>query len=163
MLNNYDFYSWQQTQAVINKKSPLTNRPNLFKTDYIYIHKIEQLKKEIIPYLQASAFGIDCETSGLDPLKDEIRLLQLAIADYPVLIIDQIVLNEGKEYIQKLFTSSCLKIGHNLKFEIQFLTRLGFKLSSPFFDTMLAYQVLIAGLKKNVVSLQSLWLYLILN
>ncbi|WP_049802751.1 hypothetical protein [Gloeothece verrucosa] len=155
MPNNYDFYSWQETLAILPKKSPLTHPPDLFKTDYIYIDQIEQLP-EIIPYLQASAIGIDCETSGLDPLKDEIRLLQLAIPDYPVLIIDQIALNEEKEYIQKIFTSSSLKIGHNLKFELQFLTRLGFKLSPPFFDTMLGYQVLIAGLKKNLVFLLSL-------
>ena len=51
--------------------------------------------------------------------------------------------------LKHLLASSCLKIGHNLKFDLMMLATAGINLAPPYFDTYLGYKVLTAGLKKT--------------
>uniref|UniRef100_A0A7C3PIV0 DNA polymerase I n=1 Tax=Oscillatoriales cyanobacterium SpSt-418 TaxID=2282169 RepID=A0A7C3PIV0_9CYAN len=105
---------------------------------------------------QFSAIGLDCETTGLDPHIHTIRLIQLAVPDQPVMLIDlsQIV-SCDRHPLQQLLSSPVLKITHNGKFDWQFLAQAGLQPAPPFFDTQLAYRVLTAGLKTSL-SLQTL-------
>ena len=58
------------------------------KTPYQLIDTAFNLETALQPFQQAKIIGIDCETTGLDPYKAKIRLLQLAIPDHPVIIVD---------------------------------------------------------------------------
>lgn len=105
---------------------------------------------------QAPMLGLDCETTGLDPHIHTIRLIQLAVPDQPVMLIDlpQIAICD-RHPLQHLLSSPVLKITHNGKFDWQFLAQVGLQPAPPFFDTQLAYRVLTAGLKTSL-SLQTL-------
>jgi DNA polymerase-1 len=105
---------------------------------------------------QPPMFGLDCETTGLDPHVHTIRLIQLAVPDQPVMLIDlpQIAPCD-RRLLQRLLASPTLKITHNGKFDWQFLAQAGLQPAPPFFDTQLAYRVLTAGLKTSL-SLQTL-------
>ena len=46
-------------------------------------------------YLAAEVLALDIETTGLDPLTDQIRLVQIAAQDLPVLIIDLLKCRHG--------------------------------------------------------------------
>lgn len=114
------------------------------------------LQDQLLRLQNASVLGIDCETTGLDPHTNQIRLIQLAVPNQPVIIIDLFKISKiDSFFIQQILSGSVLKIFHNGKFDWQFLTQAGLQPKEPFFDTQIAYRVLTAGLKTGL-SLQTL-------
>lgn len=98
---------------------------------------------DILPYerelLSASVIAIDTETTGLDPHKDKIRLIQLAAESLPVLVIDcRAFLPEGLSMLKKIILSKSVKVFQNAKFDLQFLMALEISPPAAIFDTMLA-------------------------
>jgi len=121
------------------------------QTPYQLINKASELETALKPFQNASCFGLDCETAGgVDPYRALIRLVQLAIPDRPVAVIDLAAIAPADlDPLRSLLAGNALKVGHNLKFEWMMLTQAGLPPSRPFFDTYLAYRVLVAGLKRN--------------
>ena len=98
----------------------------------------------VLPVLCAAPLlAVDTETTGLDPLKDRLRLIQFALPDR-VLVVDA-----GQVPVQRLapvFATPQLRAFHNAKFDLKFLRAAGMPWpTSPVFDTMLAAQLLGAG------------------
>ncbi len=89
--------------------------------------------------------GLDTETTGLNPARDRVRMLQLATIKGTYLI-DLFALPNPATDLAELFQVTARNgiIGHNLAFDLPFLMRLGF-VPDRVFDTMLASQVLHAG------------------
>lgn len=122
-----------------NKTSPITY--NLVETD-------SDLETAITTLGKASVLAIDVETTGLDPHIHQIRLIQIATPNHPVVILD---LDKIKNLapLQALFSNQAVKVGHNLKFDHKFLTMAGLTLTPPLFDTQIAHQLLRAGIKSE--------------
>ncbi len=72
-------------------------------------------------YLKAEVLALDIETTGLDPLTDQIRLVQIAAQDLPVLIIDLLKCRHGLSALTPLLVNKSVKVIHNAKFELKFL------------------------------------------
>jgi DNA polymerase-1 len=89
--------------------------------------------------------GLDTETTGLDPLADRVRLLQVATGR-ATFLIDLFALSDPTAALAELFAvlARVEVVGHNLQFDLRFLARLGFT-PGRVFDTQLASQVLHAG------------------
>jgi DNA polymerase-1 len=102
--------------------------------------------------------GVDTETTGLDPLTDRLRLLQLAAPGWPVLVIDLWAIPaDARTPVQRLLTQrSIVKVFHNAKFDLQFLRQAGLPVQGLLVDTMLAAQLLDAGLHTRPQSLADL-------
>jgi DNA polymerase-1 len=147
------FYTWTETQALLEaiKNNPTTlNKPKTFNSPYQLITNASSLTKICLRLQEATIIGLDCETTGLDPFKNRVRCLQIAVPKQPVIIVDLDAIAPNKlELLRSLFASNCLKVGHNLKFDLMMLLRSGLPVSPPLFDTYLAYKVLTAGLKKT--------------
>ncbi|MCU0542646.1 MAG: DNA polymerase [Oscillatoriaceae cyanobacterium Prado104] len=153
------FYSWEETQVMMKDITTHNNFHNLpnnkfisaIKPAYKLIDNAEHLKIALKPFQQAKIIGIDCETAlGTDPYRAKVRLVQLAIPDRPVTIVDiGAIAPADLNPLRALLAGNALKIGHNLKFELMMLTIAQLPPSLPFFDTYLAYRVLVAGLKRN--------------
>ena len=86
--------------------------------------------------------GVDTETTGLDPLTDRLRLLQLATADR-VIVVDLAAI--PVQMLAALFAQERDWLVHNGLFDIRFVTAAGLRWSGRLFDTMLASQLLGAG------------------
>jgi DNA polymerase I-like protein with 3'-5' exonuclease and polymerase domains len=88
---------------------------------------------------------VDCETSGLDPRTDRIRLLTLRTDTVDggrfTYLVDCFQIDPRPLF--ELLAERPL-VGHNLVFDLQFLMRLGFE-PGPVRDTMLLSQLLHAG------------------
>ncbi len=102
---------------------------------------------DALPALRAApVVGLDCETTGLDPHADRLRLIQLATAD-GVYVVDGFRVDPRP--LAPLFAGDDgpTIVGHHLKFDLRFLARAG--LPAPngrrLFDTLLASQLLGAG------------------
>jgi DNA polymerase-1 len=96
--------------------------------------------------------GLDVESTGLDPLKDRIRLLTLDAQGCNggriVFVIDLFSIPDDTD-LRPLFDAlaGVEVVGHNLAFDIRFLARHGF-VPGKVFDTLLASQVLDAGARE---------------
>ncbi|MBE0675943.1 MAG: DNA polymerase I [Bacteroidales bacterium] len=91
-------------------------------------------------------FCFDTETTDINPL--EARLVAIAFSwekgsGFLVSFDGTDTENLEKLNILKpVFTSGSLKVGHNLKFDIQVLGNYGIRVEGPLFDTMLAHYLL---------------------
>lgn len=107
------------------------------------------------------SFSIDTETTGVDALNDEIIGISLShragIGYYiPILegykLVKQRNLFDHSEeylrlevvrhYVNQLTSSNLMKYMHNAKYDIHVLTRYGFEINQPIYDTMLGSYVL---------------------
>ena len=146
------FYSWRETEVLLKRYR--LKQPARVKSIYAKYHLItnaEQLRELLDPLIDTiERFGIDTETTGLDPHTSKVRLVQIAVPKHPVFVIDlAAIAQNGLTPLKQLLASNCLKIGHNLKFDLMMLKSAGFNLEPPYFDTYLGYKVLTAGLKRS--------------
>ena len=110
---------------------------------YVVIKSPEQLAPYMGSLLAAKVIAVDTETTGLDPHADRLRLVQIAISDGPVLIMDCFsFLPDGLPMLVEIFSSGAVIVFQNAKFDLQFFLRQGIVVRPPLFDTMLAAQLL---------------------
>jgi len=91
--------------------------------------------------------GLDTETTGLDPLTDRLRLIQIATPD-AAYMLDAFAL-DPRLIAPLLAGDGPVLVGHNLKFDLRFLESAGVPMPAGrrLFDTFLASQLLGAGTK----------------
>src|SRR5262249_38644295 len=118
------------------------------EVEYYLIRDPETLANALTVLRQCTVVGIDTETTGLDPWIDRVRLLQLAAPGWPVFVIDlwQIPEEARDPLRQFLAAPTCIKLFHNAKFDLAFLRQAHLPVQGPLWDTMLASQLLDAGL-----------------
>jgi len=105
---------------------------NLYELDQV----VEKLKI-------ARVMAIDTETTGLDPYRAKLRLIQIAVENETTVILDCFkLLPEGLEQLREIMQSKAIKVFQNAKFDIQFLETSGIVVSGNLFDTMIAAQLL---------------------
>jgi DNA polymerase I len=106
-------------------------------TNYFELQKYSQ-------HLQMSkVLGIDTETTGLDPLHDKIRLMQVAMGGYPVIIFDMWKIDQPTQaFLRELMAGKAIKVFQNAKFDMKFLERAGLPVAGRIFDTYIAGHLL---------------------
>lgn len=101
--------------------------------------------KEAIPVLQAaSVMAVDTETTGLDPLRSKVRLLQLGTAE-GTFVVDLFKIHDLESLRPILLKASCIKLLHNAKFDAKMLWHHWQLEVGPVFDSLLASQLLHVG------------------
>lgn len=109
--------------------------------------KSQKALKAMMPALQrATVVGLDTETTGLDPLRSRVRLLQIGTCE-GIFVVDLFEFEPDKLTALKewLAAPKPVKILHNAKFDTKMiLHHLGVPIGG-IFDSMLASQVLSAG------------------
>ncbi|ANQ10688.1 POM1-like protein [Plasmodium coatneyi] len=106
--------------------------------DNNYNEKINHIYKSV------THCGLDIETTGLEVFDEKIRLIQIAVEDYPVIIYD--MFNITKESIltglrEILRNEKVVKIIQNGKFDAKFLMHNNFQVEN-IFDTYIASKLL---------------------
>ena len=105
----------------------------------------------------AATLGCDTETSGFDPRLGRLYSIQFSDGEFNVLV----PLNEGVELGQLgdiLANERIVKIFHNAKFDIEFLSAAGYAVRSVF-DTMIAEKVLTRGAGQSASLAETLYRY----
>ncbi len=126
-------------------------------TEYRLIKTINDIQPLLSSLNENSIIAIDTETTGLDPFQNRVRLIQIASINQPVFLIDLWKASHDIiSSLNKILASPTLKIFHNAKFDLKFLIKSGFIVCGPYFDTMLAAQILSAGQKSHGFKLSDL-------
>jgi len=117
----------------------------------------KDLNDILAPFTKSRTLAIDTETTGLDPFISRVRLIQLAVPDHPVVILDLFHLNEEDlSLIRDLIEQREELVLHNAKFDLKFFRQMGWTVDVHVFDTMLAAQVLAGGEKLKGFTLSDL-------
>jgi DNA polymerase I-like protein with 3'-5' exonuclease and polymerase domains len=112
---------------------------------YILIRDVADLSMVVSAVSESGVVGLDIETTGLNPRTDRARLLTLACDNVDggttVYVVDLFALDPAPLWEP---LASVPIVGHNLLFDLSFLTRLGL-VPGECRDTMLMSQVIYAG------------------
>ena len=130
----------------------LTDLKSLENTAHQY-HLVDTEEKRqtlISDLLNASEMVFDTETTGLDPIMDDIVGIAFAVKSgeaYYVPLPE--VLDEAANILatfQPVFSHpDLIKIAHNLKFDLKVLKKYHLEILPPYYDTMLAHYVANSG------------------
>ena len=116
-------------------------RPESPTPEHRLIQSGAELAEALLALLAADRVAVDIETTGLDPLRDRLCLVQLAAAGQPVLLVDARAVDP--RLLAPVFDGSRLLLLHNGTFDLGFLLRAGVDLRCKrIVDTMLNDQLL---------------------
>ena len=116
-----------------------------FKFDFKAVKTKEALSALIKKLKEAEAFAFDLETTSLNPFEAEIVGISFSTEAKTAYYLplghktgEQLPRAAALDKLRPLFTGSNLKIGHNLKYDIEILNANGIEVKGPYFDTMVA-------------------------
>lgn len=99
--------------------------------------------------------GVDTETTGLDPHRDRIRLIQIATSDRALIVdLEGFRVGDGRRVswdevglleLKHLLEGPRIKALQNAAFDLNFLRREGIALGGRIFDTMVASKIINNG------------------
>ena len=145
--------------------APVSNLEQIHSYDHLY-HLVEgeEARSSLISELfKQKEFCFDTETTGLDPLADQLVGISVSFkkgeAYYIPVPADQKLARKIVAEFKPLFDSETItKVGQNIKFDALVLSAYGIKLHGPIFDTMVAHYLIQPELRHNLDFLSEIYL-----
>ena len=133
------------------------------KHNYHLIDTIDKTKELVANLLKEETLCFDTETTGLDPNNSELVGISFSIkANEAWYIPISENYHEAQEITQVLKplleSENILKIGQNIKFDINILSWYDINVAGPFFDTMIAHYLLQPDMRHNMDLLSETYL-----
>ena len=142
-----------------------SNKDSLNDSKSIYqrIESFEELKLLLEKMMKQEIVAFDTETEGLNALETDIVGIsfswQKGIGYYLPIKNNKPVHEKSFEILRPFFESTeIIKVGHNIKFDIQVLHKYNVKVSSPIYDTMVAHYLINPDMRHNLDTLSESYL-----
>jgi DNA polymerase-1 len=137
--------------ATVTEKSSIES----VEHTYIQLQKDSEIKEFVKKINSLKEFCFDSETTSINPLEAELVALTFSWEKGTGYLIHfPESQNETKailEIVRTIFeTPGILKIGQNMKFDIQVLANYGIEVKGPLFDTMIAHYLLEPDMRHNM-------------
>ena len=121
---------------------------------------IEKLKAYLLTF---GSVSLDTETTGTDPMAAELVGLSFAVKEREAFYVPIPANYEEAVNIVNSFKSiyenpSILKIGQNIKYDMEILAHYGIRVQAPMFDTMIAHYLIQPELRHNMDYLAEIYL-----
>ena len=121
----------------------LENTPH----EYKLIDNEEEMRQLLDFFLTQSIVSLDTETTSTNPIDAELVGLSFAAEEGKAFYVPIPDNREKAETIVNIFKSlyespQIMKVGQNIKYDMEVLMRYGVNLSAPMFDTMIAHYLL---------------------
>ncbi len=138
---------------------------NSLSVDYQLIDSEEEISRIVQNMLTSKTLAIDTETTGVNPM--EVELVGMSFSDkentayyVPVPAGDRETTLRRLELLRPLYENEAtLKVGQNIKYDMEVLQNYGIHVKGPLFDTMLAHYVLQPELRHNMDYLAEIYLH----
>ena len=146
-------YNLESNKDSLNDSKSIYQRIESFKELKLLVEKM--MKQEIVAF--------DTETEGLNALETDIVGIsfswQKGIGYYLPIKNNKSVHEKSFEILKPFFESTeIIKVGHNIKFDIQVLHKYNVKVSSPIYDTMVAHYLIKPDMRHNLDTLSESYL-----
>jgi len=142
-----------------------SNKENLDDSKPIYqiIESFEELKLLVEKMMEQEIVAFDTETEGLNALETSIVGISFSwrkgVGYYLPIKNNKSVYEKSFEILKPFFESTkIIKVGHNIKFDIQVLLKYNVKVSSPIYDTMVAHYLINPDMRHNLDTLSESYL-----
>ena len=142
-----------------------SNRDSLndSKSTYQRIDSFDELKLLVEKMMKQEIVAFDTETEGLNALETNIVGIsfswQKGIGYYLPIKNNKTVYEKSFEILRPFFESTeIIKVGHNIKFDIQVLHKYNIKVLSPIYDTMVAHYLINPDMRHNLDTLSESYL-----
>ena len=123
--------------------------------DYKLIETEEDARKLFDFFVTKQILCLDTETTSINPIDAELVGLSFSVEEGKAFYVAVPAEREKAERIVNIFkplyeSTEILKIGQNIKYDMEVLMNYGVRLAAPMFDTMLAHYVLQPEQKHNM-------------
>lgn len=131
--------------------------------NYQLIDNIEDARKYCDKILTSDFVAFDTETTSLDVLDAELVGMSFATAEGEAAYVPVPANREEAQKIVDVFrpfflSEKIMKVGQNIKFDLNVLANYGIEISAPMFDTMLAHYILQPEQRHNMDYLAEIYL-----
>lgn len=121
----------------------LENTPH----EYKLVDNEEEMRKLLDFFLTQPTVSLDTETTSTDPIDAELVGLSFAAEEGKAFYVPIPDNREKAETIVNIFkplyeSPQIMKVGQNIKYDMEVLMRYGVRLAAPMFDTMIAHYLL---------------------
>ncbi|MBU0629688.1 MAG: DNA polymerase I [Candidatus Margulisbacteria bacterium] len=146
VFNKFEFGTLYKkySQGLVNyqpEKVMERKREEIAKFNFTCVKDEPTLEQMIKTLGQAEAFAFDVETTSLNTFEAELVGISFSCESkqaYYLPLGHGLALRPTLEILKPLFLSNKLKIGHNLKYDIEVMNNHGIEVAGPLFDTMVA-------------------------
>ena len=123
--------------------------------DYQLIETEDDARKLFDFFVTKQILSLDTETTSVNPIDAELVGLSFSVEEGKAFYVAIPAEREKAERIVNIFkplyeSDKILKIGQNIKYDMEVLMNYGVRLAAPMFDTMLAHYVLQPEQKHNM-------------
>ena len=123
--------------------------------NYQLIDNQEEMQKLCEFFLTNEILSLDTETTSTNPIEAELVGLSFAVEETKAFYVPVPSDRNEAQKIVEIFrpvyeNPKILKIGQNLKYDLEVLARYGIELQGPMFDTMIAHYLLQPELRHNM-------------
>lgn len=137
--------------AEFSKYESLKTTPH----EYQLVETEEDARKLFDLFITKQILSLDTETTSVNPIDAELVGLSFAAEEGKAFYVAIPAEREKAERIVNIFkplyeSTEILKIGQNIKYDMEVLMNYGVRLSAPMFDTMIAHYVLQPEQKHNM-------------
>ena len=137
--------------AEFSKYESLKTTPH----EYQLIETEEDARKLFDLFVTKQILSLDTETTSVNPIDAELVGLSFAVEEGKAFYVAIPAERKKAERIVNIFkplyeSTEILKIGQNIKYDMEVLMNYGVRLSAPMFDTMIAHYVLQPEQKHNM-------------
>ena len=131
--------------------------------DYQLIEKQEDIKKLCDFLLTFDFLSLDTETTSTNPIEAELVGLSFAVRENQAFYVPVPENHEEAQQVVEIFrplyeNPSILKIGQNIKYDMQVLANYGITLKGDLWDTMVAHYLIQPELRHNMDLLAEVYL-----
>ena len=150
-----DLFAENPTNYAVNAEFSSFESLKTTPHDYKLIETEEDARKLFDFFITKQILCLDTETTSINPIDAELVGLSFSVEEGKAFYVAVPAEREKAKRIVNIFkplyeSTEILKIGQNIKYDMEVLMNYGVRLAAPMFDTMLAHYVLQPEQKHNM-------------
>ena len=150
-----DLFAENSTNDAVNAEFSSYESLKTTPHEYKLIETEEDARKSFDFFITKQILCLDTETTSINPIDAELVGLSFSVEEGKAFYVAIPTERKKAERIVNIFkplyeNTKILKIGQNIKYDMEVLMNYGVRLAAPMFDTMLAHYVLQPEQKHNM-------------